>query len=88
MSDLEPGDLDKLRELPQHRNAHDPAPKAREAFDKAFGREPVRAAALVHAGAGTGGNLVVRTVVPTLLAGLVALYLLWAFSAAFALQGR
>lgn len=87
-------ELEALRELGAvpHRNAHDPAPKALAAFDKAFGREPARATVLVQAPAGggplTAGSVVAKTVVPTLLAGLVGLYLLWAFSAAFALQGH
>jgi len=74
-------DLEKLRELPQQRNAHDPMPAARDAFDEAFGRRPARATTVIH----VGGGILARTAVPTLLAGLVGLYLLWAFAAAFTL---
>ena len=77
MSDLD----EQLRALPQKRNEHDPAPAARAAFDKAFGRTQTEV--MVQA----DGSLVARSIVPIFLAGVVALYLLWAFSAAIALQG-
>lgn len=99
--------LARLQALPPRRNEHDPAPKAREAFEHAFVPWPKRLFAsanmststsaashevqpdgsLVRGVARPDGSLLVRGVVPVLLAGVVAIYLLWAFSAALALQG-
>ncbi|MFO0739273.1 MAG: hypothetical protein U0270_25480 [Labilithrix sp.] len=88
MSDR-PGDDDlaQLAALPQRRNEHDPLPKARAAFDRAFDREPEAPPMLVGASVGSGGGLVARAVVPVTLAAIVAIYLLWVLSAAFALHG-
>lgn len=84
MSDLD----EKLRALPVKRNEHDPAPAAREAFEKAFGRTTVRTELIVQAdGSIAGRGVLARSIVPVFLAGVIALYLLWAFSAAIALQG-
>lgn len=42
---------------------------------------------LVGASVGSSGGLVARAVVPVTLAAIVAVYLLWVLSAAFALHG-
>lgn len=63
---------DLLRELPVHANAADPAPAARKAFDRAFGRAPAE-------------STLVRALVPVGLLAVVGCYLLWAFNAAIAL---
>ena len=68
-------DLEQLRALPVHANAANPAPAARAAFDRAFGRTPAEGALA----------LVSRGLVPVGLVGIVGAYLLWAFSAAIAL---
>lgn len=75
--------LSQLRALPARKNEHDPAPKAREAFEKAFGRTTVTTTVEVRA----DGSLIVRSIVPVFLAGVVAIYLLWAFASVLALQG-
>ncbi len=66
-------DLERLRDLPAHANHADPAPAARAAFDRAFGRKRASLA------------LVAQAAVPVGLLAVAGVYLLWAFNAAIAL---
>lgn len=84
--------LQQLQALPIRANEHDPAPKARDAFEKAFGRSTMTAVDVQPDGALVARSIVarsivVRSIVPVFLAGVIAIYLLWAFTSVLALQG-
>jgi hypothetical protein len=82
--------LAQLAKLPERKNAHDPAPAAREAFQNAFlpwhQRAFARSTEVVTHQDGSA-SLLARSIVPVFLAGVVVIYLLWALAAAFSLQG-
>ena len=81
MSDEDPL-LSQLKALPARKSEYDAAPKARAAFERAFGQ---RVTTTVEVQA--DGSLIARSIVPVFLAGVVAIYLMWAFASVLALQG-
>ncbi len=84
--------LTDLAKLPERRNARDPAPAARAAFQNAFLpwhqrilARSTSAEVVTHQDG--SASLLARSIVPVFLAGVVAVYLLWALAAAFSLKG-